>query len=192
LIPNPFSYKELLFAKIISVSTPFFELYSTHLGDQWRVGDWEGMLEAAKDALPAQRASHFLAGYEKFKTEPPRNMKEYDPEWARAFITGSVSASCDHARMLEKVKCPVLFTHHMSRINEETGKPEGAATLRQVDHVEAIIKKTGQPFTRIPVPDMGHNMHLQDPALFTTTLVDWAKTLPSEEDARASGIFKKC
>ncbi len=169
---------------------PIFELYSTYLGDQWRVGDWEGMLAAAADALPAYRKSVFLAGYEKFKTEPPRNLKEYDPEWARAFFTGSVGASCDHARMLEKVKCPVLFTHHLSRIDEETGQQAGAATIRQVDHVEAIIKKTGQSFTRITVPNMEHNMHLQDPALFTRTLVDWAKTLPSEE-TRAGGIFAK-
>ena len=170
---------------------PIFELYSTYLGDQWCVGDWEGMLAAAADALPSQRKSVFLAGYEKFQTEPPRNIKEYDPEWARAFFTGSVSASCDHARMLEKVKCPVLFTHHLSRIDEETGQQTGAATIRQVDHVEAIIKKTGQPFTRITVPNMEHYMHLVDPALFSRTLVDWAKTLPSEEEARAGGIFTK-
>jgi len=168
---------------------PVFELYATYLGDQWCVGDWEGMLAAAADFLPVHRQSVFLAGYEKFKTEPPRNMKEYDPEWARAFLTGSVSATCDHARMLEKVKCPVLFTHHMSRINQETGQPEGAATVRQVDHVEAIVKKSGQPFTRITIPDMGHNMHLQDPKLFVRTLTDWVKTLPSEEDTRASGVF---
>jgi hypothetical protein len=41
------------------------------------------MLTAAADALPAIRKSVFLAGYEKFKTEPLRNIKEYDPDWAR-------------------------------------------------------------------------------------------------------------
>lgn len=168
---------------------PVFELYSTYLGDQWRVGDWEGMLAAAAEALPSQRQSVFLAGYEKFKTEPPRNMKEYDPEWARAFVTGSVGASCDHARMLEKVKCPVLFTHHMSRIDEATGQPSGAATIRQVDQAEAIIRKTGLPFTRITVPNMGHNMHLQDPALFTKILLDWLRALPVKEEMQAEGAF---
>ncbi|MBN1381329.1 MAG: alpha/beta hydrolase [Deltaproteobacteria bacterium] len=168
---------------------PVFELYSTYLGDQWRVGDWEGMLAAAADELPAQRQSVFLAGYEKFKTEPPRNMKEYDPEWARAFVTGSVSASCDHARMLQNVKCPVLFTHHLSQIDVVTGQQAGAATVRQVDRVEAIIKKAGQHFTRMTVPDMGHNMHLQAPALYMKILLDWVKTLPSEDETRAGGIF---
>ncbi len=170
---------------------PVFELYHTYLGDQWRVGDWEGLLEAAAEALPPQRKSVFLAGYEKFKTEPPRNMKEYDPEWAKAFFTGSVGASCDHARMLEKVECPVLFTHHLSRTDEETGQKAGAATIRQVDQVEAIIKKTGQPFSRLTIPDMGHNLHLQDPALFTRILMDWIKTLPSEKETRKSGVLAK-
>ena len=168
---------------------PVFELYSMYLGDQWRVGDWEGMLEAAPDFLPAARLETFQAGYEKFKTYPPRNMKEYDPEWGKAFLSGSVSASCDHARMLTRVKCPVLFTHHMWRIDETTGGPAGAATIRQIDQVEALVKKAGQSFTRITIPDMGHNMHLQDPELFVRTLVKWAKNLPTEEEVRAKGIF---
>ncbi len=168
---------------------PVFELYSKYLGDQWCVGDWEGMLKAALDLLPANRLESFLANYEKFKTEPPRNMKEYDPEWGKAFLSGSVGASCDHARMLARVKCPVLFTHHLWRIDEATGSPAGAATLRQIDRVEALVKKAGQPFSRINIPDMGHNMHLQDPGLFVRILVNWTKDLPTEEEVRANGVF---
>src|SRR4030095_6114452 len=71
-----------------------FGLFSKHLGDQWSVGDWDG-LRAAGGMFPE---------------EPPQNLKEYDPEWARAFTTGTVGANCDHARMLAGVKVPVLFT----------------------------------------------------------------------------------
>ncbi|MBU4317015.1 MAG: alpha/beta hydrolase [Proteobacteria bacterium] len=160
---------------------PVFELYSAYLGNQWRVGDWEGMLEGVSDFLPAHRMITFQAGYAKFKNEPPQNMKEYDPEWAKAFITGSVGASCDHERMLAKVKCPVLFTHHLSKIDPETGRHSGASTVQQVDQVEAIVKKTGQPFSRLSFPEMGHNMHLQDPELYARTFTEWTKTLPGEE-----------
>ena len=161
---------------------PVFELYNTYLGDQWRIGDWEGMLENVGDFLPAHRMITFQEGYSKFKTEPPQNIKEYDPEWGKAFFTGTVGASCDHEQMLAKVKCPVLFTHHFSKIDPETGRHLGASTTYQVDHVEDLIKKTGQPFTRLSFPEMGHNMHLQDPELYARTFTEWAKKLPDEED----------
>jgi pimeloyl-ACP methyl ester carboxylesterase len=89
---------------------PMFALYPKYLGDQWSVGDWEGMVAAAPRELPAWLGalSKSMSG----RAEPPQNLKEYDPEWARAFWTGSVAASCDHARMLAAVKVPVLLTHH--------------------------------------------------------------------------------
>jgi hypothetical protein len=58
--------------------------------------------------------------------EPPQNLKEYDPEWGRAFWSGTVAASCDHARMLSHVKVPVLLTHHFHVIDESTGTLMGA------------------------------------------------------------------
>lgn len=160
---------------------PVFELYSAYLGDQWRIGDWKGMLQNVGDFLPTHLSIPFQEGYAKFRDEPPQNMKEYDPEWAKAFVTGSVGASCDHKRMLTGVKCPVLFTHHSSKIDPETGRHLGAITAHQVDQVEALIRKTGQRFTRLSFPDMGHNMHLQDPELYVRTFAQWAETLPSEE-----------
>jgi hypothetical protein len=42
--------------------------------------------------------------------EPPQHLKEYDPEWGRAFWTGTVGAACDHERMLRAVEVPVLLT----------------------------------------------------------------------------------
>jgi len=162
-----------------------FELWSKYLGDQWSIGNWHGMLEAASFVLPKRMAQNLellgLTG-----PEPPQHLKEYDPEWARAFITGSVGASCDHARMLSGVKCPVLFTHHFSVIEEKTGHLIGACSSKQVDQVEKLITGAGQPFTRISFPEMGHNMHRLAPELYVRTLVDWVKTLPAEGGKRKS------
>ena len=60
---------------------------------------------------------------------PPQELKEYDPEWGRAFWTGTFYASsCDHERMLRSVKVPVLFTHHFRMIDEATGALMGASS----------------------------------------------------------------
>src|SRR5665213_879869 len=52
---------------------------------------------------------------------PPQNFKEYDPEWARAFTAGTAMSGCDHVRMLESVRVPVLFTHHFRQLEAGTG-----------------------------------------------------------------------
>jgi len=167
-----------------AVST-MFELMSTYLGNQWNVGDWKGMAAAAPAGMPL-----FERSGEAVDT-PPQNLKEYDPEWAKAFLSGSVGAACDHADMLTKVKCPVLFTHHFRIVNEETGMLLGASTDQQVDQVERIITAAGQPFTRLSFPEMGHNMHLQDPELYVHTVVEWVETLPNEAESRNSGVFAR-
>jgi len=167
---------------IRQASVNIWELFSTYLGDQWRIGDWEGMVKAARDVFgdfwPMVETAFQLG------PEPSQTLKEYDPEWAKAFVTSSVGASCDHARMLTRVKCPVLFTQHISQVDEKTGNLMGASTIRQVDQVERLVKNAGQPFTRLSFPQMGHFMHSQDPELFVRILVDWAKTLPIEADDR--------
>lgn len=167
---------------------PFFELYSTYLGNQWCIGDIEGMLRAATDTLPPMMAQIFKARFQE-GAEPPQNLKEYDPEWAKACVTGSIGASCDHARMLSCVKCPVLFTHHFSQVDEKTGTLAGASTVQQVDQVERLVKNAGQPFARLSFPQMGHAMHSLNPKLFVSVLIDWAKTLPTEAETRKTGVF---
>jgi hypothetical protein len=86
---------------------PVFELWSAYLGDQWSIGAWDAMRDAAPERLP-----EWLQGIP-LPDHPPQNLKEYDPEWGRAFWTGTVAASCDHERMLRSVRVPVLLTHHM-------------------------------------------------------------------------------
>jgi len=152
-----------------------FALWSKYLGDQWSVGDWDGMVAAAPHELPPWLAGLFstVAG-----PEPPQNLKEYDPEWARAFWTGRVAASCDHARMLASVKAPVLMTHHFRKVDEATGQLLGALSDLQAAHARALIASAGSAVEYRSLPTMGHSLHGQDPALFSKILADWEATLP--------------
>jgi len=151
-----------------------FALWSKYLGDQWSIGDWDGMVAAAPRELPGWLAAMFGAGA---SDEPSQNLKEYDPEWARAFATGSVTAGCDHARMLASVKVPVLLTHHFRTTLPDTGGLIGALSDIQVERVCELVRSAGQTVDYRSFPQMGHSMHGQDPKLFTETLVDWVHGL---------------
>lgn len=151
-----------------------FRTWSTYLGDQWSIGDWDGV-RASREFLPAWMAPSFDP-----PAEPPQNLKEYDPEWGRAFWTGTVAASCDHERMLRAVKVPVLLTHHFRTVDAASGLLIGALSDVQADRVRALLAEAGVPVDSRSFEKMGHSMHGQDPRLFTDTLVDWARTvLPS-------------
>jgi pimeloyl-ACP methyl ester carboxylesterase len=153
---------------------PMFALWSKYLGDQWSIGDWDGMISAAPRELPAWLAALFSAAA---GPEPPQNLKEYDPEWARAFWSGTVAASCDHGSMLSRVKVPVLLTHHFRRVDEATGELMGALSDLQAAHARALITATGSPVEYQSFPTVGHSMHGQNPRLFVSTLVRWAAAL---------------
>jgi pimeloyl-ACP methyl ester carboxylesterase len=111
-----------------------------------------------------------------FEEEPPQHLKEYDPEWGRAFWTGTVAASCSHERMLRSVKVPVLLTHHF-RIVDGDGHLLGALTDAQADAVRKLLRAGDVPVDYRSFPEMGHSMHSDDPDLFVDTLLDWASTL---------------
>lgn len=152
---------------------PMFALWSKYLGDQWSVGDWDGLVAAAPRELPPRLGVLAAA----LAAEPPQNLKEYDPEWARAFATGTVAASCDHARMLSSVKVPVLLTHHFRRVDEASGALLGALSDLQAARARELIGAAGQSVDYRSFPTMGHSMHGQDPKLFCDTLVEWAAKL---------------
>ena len=152
-----------------------FALWSKYLGDQWSVGDWDGMVAAAPRELPAWIAAVFSSPG---GSEPPQNLREYDPEWARAFWSGTVAASCDHARMLSSVKVPVLMTHHFRRVDDASGTLMGAMSDLQAARARELVTAAGHSLDLQSFPAMGHSMHGQDPRLFTTTLAAWAATLP--------------
>jgi len=151
---------------------PVFRLWSTYLGDQWSIGDWDGAIAAAPDVLPS-----WLVGIFPMPEEPPQNLREYDPEWGRAFWSGSVAASCDHDRMLRAVKVPVLFTHHFRRIDPDTGLLMGASSDIQAARVRQVLTDAGVAAEYRSFETMGHSMHGQDPRLFVDTLVEWSAAL---------------
>jgi pimeloyl-ACP methyl ester carboxylesterase len=140
---------------------PVFERFMTHLGNQWRVGDWAGF--AGEGGRP----------------EPPQNLREYDPEWARAFIEGTVAASCRHERMLAGVKVPMLITHHMRHVDEATGRLMGALTDLQARQACELIRGAGQTCDYVSLPDAAHAMHAAQPDRFAKVIGDWAKALPA-------------
>jgi pimeloyl-ACP methyl ester carboxylesterase len=68
---------------------PLFALLSKYLGDQWSVGDWVGLQAAISRELGGY-ASVMAPRLIPQTDEPPQNLKEYDPEWARAFCAGTL------------------------------------------------------------------------------------------------------
>jgi pimeloyl-ACP methyl ester carboxylesterase len=151
---------------------PVFHLWSTFLGDQWSVGAWDAMRAASAEVLPEHL--RFIP----VPAEPPQNLKEYDPEWGRAFWTGTVAAACDHERMLRSVKVGnVLLTHHMRVTNEQNGFLLGALSDLQAQRVRELLTEAGVDIDYRSFPDVGHSMHGEQPELYVETLLDWVKDL---------------
>ncbi len=151
---------------------PMFDLWSTYLGDQWSIGAWDAMRAAAPQRLPA-----WMAGFP-MGDEPHQELKEYDPEWGRAFWTGSVAASCDHERMLRHVKVPhVLLTHHLRYVDEPTGVLMGALADVQAERAQALLREAGVSVTYRSFPTVGHSMHGTEPDLYVDTLVEWVESI---------------
>jgi pimeloyl-ACP methyl ester carboxylesterase len=155
---------------------PIFNLLNKYLGDQWSVGDWAGMVAALKTELP-DWLSQAMAPMFGASSEVSQNLKEYDPEWGRAFWEGSVFRTCDHARMLASVKCPVLYTHHFRYVDDTGGHLLGAASDLQARRVCELVSQAGQSIDYRSFPQTPHSMHGADPKLFTQLLVEFAAKL---------------
>jgi pimeloyl-ACP methyl ester carboxylesterase len=153
---------------------PMFELWNTHLGNQWSVGDWAGFIKAVTTLTSEETVKMLFPD----PAEPPQNMKEYDPEWAGSFYDGTVGVNCPHDIMLKQVKAPVLITHHMRRENPETGVlGPGAMSDAQARRARQLIESAGQRCDYQDYPTALHMMHQFDPGLFTKVVVEWAATL---------------
>jgi pimeloyl-ACP methyl ester carboxylesterase len=151
---------------------PIFDLWNTYLGDQWSIGAWDAMRAAAPERLPQWLHSVPVA------EEPRQELKEYDPEWGRAFWTGTVGASCDHERMLRSVKVPhVLLTHHMRVVDENTGVLMGALADVQATRVQELLREAGVIVDYRSFPNVAHSMHGTQPDLYANTLLEWVGTL---------------
>jgi pimeloyl-ACP methyl ester carboxylesterase len=151
---------------------PMFDLWSTFLGDQWSIGAWDAMREGAATRLPDHL--RFIP----VPDEPPQNLKEYDPEWGRAFWTGTVAASCDHERMLRDAKVSsVLLTHHRRITDDASGFLFGAMSDRQAQRVRDLLTGAGVKVEYRSFPDVGHSMHGERPELYVETLLDWVESI---------------
>jgi pimeloyl-ACP methyl ester carboxylesterase len=164
-----------------------FQAFSKFLGDQWSIGDWKGLVasraagQRSNSGNPnrgAQTGNPLLAAAGG-ALEPPQTLKEYDPEWERAFLEGTVGQGCPHERLLAQVKVPVLFTHHTRVIDPATGFLTGATSDHQAAKVREIVTAAGHPFEYVSLPDAAHAMHQVDPARFAQVLIRWARTLPA-------------
>uniref|UniRef100_UPI001C603F34 hypothetical protein n=1 Tax=Pseudonocardia nigra TaxID=1921578 RepID=UPI001C603F34 len=107
----------------------------------------------------------------------PQNLREYDPEWGRAFVSGSASVSCDHATMLARVTVPVLLTHHFRAVDEQTDRLTGALSDVQAQRVRQLVTEAGQRLDYRSFPEMPHSMHEHDPKRYVETVLDWVSTL---------------
>ncbi len=150
---------------------PLFALFNKWLGDQWSIGNWPGMQQASKTELPP-----WVSAVIPLPDDIPQNLREYDPEWGRAFWSGTVAATCDHATMLANVKVPVLLTHHF-HMEDPSGTLMGALSDIGATKAKELVEAAGQPFEHQLFPTMGHFMHSIDPPLFAKTITDWVGSL---------------
>jgi pimeloyl-ACP methyl ester carboxylesterase len=150
---------------------PLFAMFNKWLGNQWSIGNWAGMQVAAKTEVPP-----WVSAVIPLPDEVPQNLREYDPEWGKAFWTGAVAASCDHATMLSNVKVPVLLTHHF-HMEDPSGTLMGALSDLCAAKAQELITVAGQPVSYQLFPAMGHFMHAIDPPLFAKTIIDWVASL---------------
>ena len=160
---------------------PLFALWSTWLGDQWRIGDAAGMAAALPRELPGEmlRSMAAVAGPPDPDAPPgpPQSLREYDPEWGRAFSSGAATASCDHATMLSHVRTPVLFTHHYREVDQATGRLLGAVSDEQVRVAGDLVRRAGQSFEVRSFPDVPHSMHTHGPESYVDVVLGWCAGL---------------
>ena len=161
---------------------PIFATWNKWLGDQWSIGDWPGLLQAMPTEIPIEILRNLAAMIPPDENAdpaagPPQNLREYDPEWGRAFVSGTASTSCDHATMLEQVHVPVLFTHHFRTVDEHTGRLTGASSDEQAHYAREIVTAAGARVDYRWFPAMPHSMHEHAPKQYVETVLDWLATL---------------
>ncbi len=153
-------------------SGPVLDLFRRFLGDQWSIGDWAGFTAAAhRSTSPLARA---MGAFE----EIPQTFREYDPEWSRAFLDGTMSMTCPTELILAQVTVPVMLTHHARGIDPDTGHLVGALSDLQAGKAAELIAATGVAFAHRSFPDALHAMHAVEPQRFVDVLTAWASTLP--------------
>ena len=161
---------------------PLFALWSTWLGDQWRIGDAAGMAAALPRELPGEMlAVHGRHRRPARARRTPRDRRSRcgstTPSGDRAFSSGAATASCDHATMLSHVRTPVLFTHHYREVDQATGRLLGAVSDEQVRVAGDLVRRAGQSFEVRSFPDVPHSMHTHGPESYVDAVLGWCAGL---------------
>lgn len=166
---------------------PMFTLWHKWLGPQWSIGDVAGMQRAIGTELPGWMAAAIrqMAGPAKEQQVGglPQNLREYDPEWGDAFVSGRATLTCDHDIMLRHVKVPVLFTHHFRHVDPDTGQLIGAISDLQAARVRQLVEASGNAVTYRSFPQMPHSMHENDPGTYVATVTEWLDGLSGNATA---------
>ncbi|MEJ2865555.1 alpha/beta fold hydrolase [Actinomycetospora flava] len=164
---------------------PVFTAWNTWLGDQWTVGDLEGLMRAMPTALPPEilreLGSMIPPPAPDAYPPPGQNLREYDPEWGRAFVSGAATASCDHEALLRRVRVPVLFTHHFRTVDARTGRLVGASTDDQARRACELVAEAGQRIEYRSFPEAPHSMHEHEPKQYVEAVLDFVATLDRQE-----------
>jgi pimeloyl-ACP methyl ester carboxylesterase len=165
---------------------PVFAAWNKWLGDQWSIGDWAGLMRAFPTEIPMPMLVNLAA---MIPPDPdadpaagpadgvPQNLREYDPEWGRAFVSGTATASCDHVTMLEQVRVPVLLTHHFRTVDAATGRLVGASSDDQARRAREIVTAAGGRIDYRDFPDAPHAMHEHLPKQYVEAVLDFVATL---------------
>ena len=149
-----------------------FHLWSTYLGDQWSIGDWDGMRAAAPDDPPAVDGQpHDPAG--RAAADPQGVRPRVGPRVLDRHRRGVLRPRA-HAPRRQGARCCSPTT---SAVVDEQGLLMGALSDVQAARVRELLGEAGVPVDYRSFETMGHSMHGQDPQLFTDTLVDWVAKL---------------
>ena len=151
---------------------PIFHLWSTYLGDQWSIGAWDAMGEAASTFLP-----------EHLQGVPFGRGAAAEPEGIRPRVGSGVLDR--HGRRVVRSRTHAAQRQGRRRAadpphaggDEDTGFLFGAMSDQQADRVQALLRAPASTSTYRSFPDVGHSMHGERPELYVETLLDWVKSL---------------
>ncbi|KAI1420954.1 Alpha/Beta hydrolase protein [Xylaria sp. FL1777] len=98
-----------------------------------------------------------------------RGMSQFDGNFSRAFVDGSMGKDFDHAETLARIDVPVLFLHARYFLMED-GRLMGALTNEDVERVKGMVKG---PWKYVKM-DCGHAIAIDAPDEEAREIRSWA------------------
>ncbi|KAI1124674.1 Alpha/Beta hydrolase protein [Nemania abortiva] len=97
-----------------------------------------------------------------------RGMSQFDGNFSRAFVDGSMGEGFDHAETLARIDVPVLFLH--ARYFMKDDRLMGALTDEDVERVQGLVKG---PWKYVKM-DCGHAIAIDAPEQEARDIMSWA------------------